>query len=375
MHGHVFPCVPVMNLFRHNGSISILFMMLDHLKHTLIPLSAGLMLISCSSDEPDVSGCEMKFDISTVSRAAVTTAGNITENPFAVFGYMVPSKSADIPSARTIIYNNTPVTYVNSAWMTEETQYWYNDHVHSFVAIHPASAVNRSDANPQYSDALSFTYTLPSDITQTTDILAATHRRQYNDLRKYDEDGNLIGGEAAPVSLRFGHLMSQINIAPALNDNIMNDEEFIQFRKVELARFKTKATFNITPALLLTSDQTDDRVVDVTGQEAEGYFLIEFTDPKKIVNGQDNVCLFDNNDAIIMLPQTFAADSEAEFILSYTINNDPTIKQIVLPLNSQELESGRSYTYRFTIDRSGLLFGTMTIANWELLDVGDINAR
>lgn len=55
--------------------------MLDHLRHTLILLSVGLLFFSCSTDEPDTSGREMKFDISSVSRSAVTTAENITKNP------------------------------------------------------------------------------------------------------------------------------------------------------------------------------------------------------------------------------------------------------------------------------------------------------
>ncbi|MDE6395314.1 MAG: hypothetical protein K2K77_08235, partial [Duncaniella sp.] len=90
--------------------------MLTRLKYYFVPLLAGGLLAACSSsdDEPDTSSCEMKFDISSVSRSAVTTVDNITDTPFALFGDMIPTLAADDPSVRTVIYDNTPVTYINS---------------------------------------------------------------------------------------------------------------------------------------------------------------------------------------------------------------------------------------------------------------------
>lgn len=341
-------------------------MMLDHLRHTLIPLSAGLLLFSCSSDEPATSSCEMKFDISTVSRSAVTTADNITASPFAVFGDMSPEGTSD----RIIIYNNSPVTYINSAWATAETQYWFNHHEHSFVAIHPASVLSTSDVNPQYSNSkLSFTYTLPSDPAKTADILTATHRRKYNN----DVELNRANDNA--VYLKFSHLMSLINLASKIEDNMMISDQYIEFRKLELSGFKTKANFNITPASILTTNQTDDRLFDINGREGEGMLAIEFSKPVKVVNDNKYVNLFDYNDAIIMLPQAFAADSDAKIILSYTINDDPTIKQVTLPLMNQLWEQGKTYTYRFTIDRTGIHFSTTSITDWDALNVGNIDAH
>ena len=141
----------------------------------------------------------MKFDISSVSRSAVTTAANITANPFAVFGDMIPSEIADNHSARTIIYHNTPVTYneAKAAWTTPAPQYWYPKHDHSFVGVHPASALSAADANIQYSNSqLSFTYTLPTDHTKVTDILSATQRRRFGS-----------GTTEAVVYLRFENVI------------------------------------------------------------------------------------------------------------------------------------------------------------------------
>lgn len=351
-------------------------MMLDHLRHKLFPLSAGLLLFSCSSEEPSVSGYEMKFDISGVSRSAVTTAANITEKPFAIFGDMVPSGLTDNPSARTVLYDNTPVTYLNSAWTVPSHQYWYHNHEHSFVAIHPASVLSMTDAGSKYINSQhSFTYTLPLEQTNVSDILVATHRRVYTDQREYDKAGNVTGGAADVVYLQFGHILSRINLAPAFADNVMNEEGFINFHKVEFSGFKTKVTYKITPASLLSSSQTDDREVITSDHEGNGNLIIEFPDPITVKNDNKNVRLFDDDDSIIMLPQEFTAEQDAKIILSYTINNETSIKQIALLLNGQEWISGKSYNYKFTIDRTGLVFGSTTITDWNVLDVGNIDVQ
>lgn len=341
-------------------------MMLDHLRHIFIPISAGLLLVSCSSDEPATSACEMKFDISSVSRSAVTTAANITASPFAVFGDRLPEQSSE----RIIIYHNSPVTYINSAWVTAENQYWHNHHEHSFVAIHPASVLSTTDVNPQYSNSkLSFTYTLPSDHSKTTDILAATHRR------KYDKEVNLARENPNAVYLQFTHIMTQINLAPAFDDNLRAEDEYIEIHKVELSGFKTKATFEITPASLSATDQTDDRVLASNVHQDEGSFTFAFDQHKKVVNDKKYVPLFGYDDTIIMIPQTFGADSQAKIVVSYTVNGDPTIKQVTLPLMNQRWDHGKTYTYRFTISSAGAHFSTTTITDWDTLDVGNINAH
>lgn len=350
--------------------------MLTRLKFSIVTLLAGWLLVSCSSDGPDTSSCEMKFDIYSLTSRSVTNISNITEKPFAIFGDMIPSESADNPSARTVVYNNIPITYINSAWTAPVRQYWFNNHIHSFVAVHPASIFAESSAATDYQNSrLSFTYTLPSDHKQTTDILSATHRRMYIDNREFDSNGQIPGTGADIVFLRFAHLLSQINLVPALVDNIMDDDSYIEFRSLELSGYKTKATFDIFPATLLTAAQTDDNEINVSSHAGEGSLKIDFPTPVKIVNHQPGAPLFSADEALIMLPQSFTADSGADIVLTYTINNDPTIKTVTLPLSNQQWASGKSYTYRFTIDRTGPHFGSTSITDWDVLNVGNIDVH
>lgn len=281
--------------------------------------------------------------------------------------------SKDGNAAPIVIFDKTEVEYRNDGWYYDNTSYWFPKYEHSFVAICPLSVLETGN-NPRYSNSrLSFTYTIPTSggTGDASDIIAATHRRFYD----LPEDSFVIVAKNR-VTLKFAHILSLINFAPALNDNIMDEDEYIMFHKMELSGVKTKAEFNILPASRQSNDQTDDMVIDVTGHEGgETDFTIGFAEPIKVVNGRENVS-FEDKDAIIMLPQTFAADSDAKITFYYTVNDGTTIKQIYLPLkNMQKWEPGKRYTYKFTIDRTGLHSEETTITDWEALDAGNINAR
>lgn len=324
---------------------------------------------SCTSDVPDnvevSKGSEMSFAVADMSRASAATSFN----RFAVYGDM--KLWTDDAAAPKSLFSKTEVVYIDGSWCYEGTQYWYPKHEHSFVAIAPVSALETSDT-PRYSNSLlSFTYKIPtavdgkvSDYGDVDDIIVATHRRYF------DEDDT-----DATATFHFGHIMSQINISPAFDDNIMEKEEYISFKEMELSGFKTKATVSLLPASRQSNLRTDDRVIEFSGLDEDGDVTIEFAEPVRIANDRNNVRLFDDKAAIIMLPQSFAEDSDARIVLYYTINNDPLIKQITLPLKGIQWESGKSYNYTFTFDRRGLISGSTSISDWNVLNVGNIDAR
>ncbi|MDE6338500.1 MAG: fimbrillin family protein [Muribaculaceae bacterium] len=333
-----------------------------------LPVFAACLASSCSSDTPDnvevKKGSEMSFAVSNLTRASETTSFN----KFVLFGDMkFPVDNNTDPST---IFNKTEVEYKNNIWSYEGRQYWFPKHEHSFVAVAPASVLE-TENNLQYLNSqLSFTYIIPttdgmpSENSNVADILVATHRRLYN-----ENDKN------STTTFHFSHIMSKINLAPQFDDNMMSDKDYLEFRKLELSGIKAKATFTILPASRQSNSQTDDRVIEITDHETARDLAIEFTDPVKVANDSKSVNLFKDNDAIIMLPQDFASDSDAKIVLSYTISSDPTIKQVSLPLVNKNWESGKSYTYRFTINRTGAHFDTTTITDWDTLNVGDFDAH
>lgn len=345
------------------------------LTYSSLLIFAACVVSSCTSDAPDdmdaAKGVEVSFAVSGLSRASVTTSFN----QFAVYGDI--NHPNDDVRPPVVLFDNTEVNYKDDSWTYEGTQFWVPKYEHSFVAISPLSVL-ATDNTPRYLNSqLSFTYTIPttdggklSSNSDVTDIIAATHRRLY--VLKDDE---FVTDARTKVTFKFGHLLSLINLSPALSDNIMKADDYLLFHKLELSGFKTKADFSILPAQRQSNSQTDDMVVGVDALDGTGSFTFDFTEPVKVLNNSKYVSLLAADDAIIMLPQAFGADSEAKIVLYYTINDDPEVKQLTLPLSSQTWDSGKSYIYRFIISRNGAHFNSTTITEWDGVDAGTVNAR
>lgn len=339
------------------------------LKYLFVLSFFALMVSSCASDEPGdtrAKGSEMKFEVSGETRASVTSDINTIGSKFLVFG---DRKSVEGNSGPVPVFHTTEVEYTSEGWCYKDIQYWFPNHEHSFVAIYP-STVAKTDFL-RYSDSkLSFAYAIPADEnnnidkTNVTDIITATHRRLFQ-----PED------VVNTISFRFSHLLSLINIAPALDDNYMDNDEFFLFHKLDISGFKTKGIFHILPAPRQSNIQTSDYVIDVTDLEREGRLTVNFTQPVKVENNRENIKLFDDNDAVIMLPQDFTTDSNAKFVLTYSINNESSRHQVIIPFKNKKWDSGKSYTYKFTINRTGLLFESTSITNWDVVSAGNVNAH
>ena len=238
-----------------------------------LPASIACLFSACDSDMPGAkdAGTEVTFATSGVSRASATPPFD----RFAVYGDM--KFPVDDSTAPLIVFDATEVEYKNGNWTYTGVQYWYPKHEHSFVAVSPVSVVG-PDANPQYSDSrLSFKYTIPTiggvveNRDDVSDIFVATHRRIY-------DSGNV------PVTLKFRHILSLVNVALALNDDLMKKDEYVLINKIELSGIKTKAEFNILPSPIASNNQTDDHVVEATGQEGDAQLTIIFDNPPKIIN-------------------------------------------------------------------------------------------
>lgn len=336
------------------------------------------LLSSCSSDAPDgdeiSGGTELSFAVSGVTRSKVTTSFN----EFTVYGDI--KKRDDNSSAPVKMFDKTSVAYNGTDWSYDGVQYWFPNREHSFVAVCPSSVLGTS-ATPRYLNSqLSFTYTIPTtadgkltENNDVVDIIAATHRRFYD---KSENDFYVDGtSEQNKVTLKFGHLLSLINFNAAFSDDTFGEDEYLMIRKLELTGVKTNANITISPAAIQTNDQTDDVVVNL-GADGARNLTVEFATPVKVINKKGAVSLFNDNNALIMIPQTFAADSEAKIIFSYTVNDDPAadIQQISSSLKNLEWGSNRRHNYSFTIEikRAELKLQNSDITPWNNVGGADI---
>lgn len=308
------------------------------------------------SDAPDTDKKEeIRFEVENSTRASVTYDSNIN-NSFMVFGEMYT------PDGHVTMFDKDEVKHdENGNWDYFTPQYWLMGEEHSFAAIHPYKVDGMSDINYSAEDSkVSFTYTLPKnndgtlDYKDATDIIIATHRRKYN----FDTQG--------PVKLKFKHILTRINIMPALKEVLMyedeqdkknrpyNKGEFIVFDKIDIhAKLKTKADFIFQPAGL-PEDLFQTDVFDMTCKLDDSSVVedavLTFKDSPKVTNNGAHVNICDDDNALILLPQSV---EKATLTLFYRVNDDtPTIRKIIIELTNPSWEGGKSYTYKFIIDKA-----------------------
>lgn len=336
-------------------------MIFKSIKYLSITFAAVCFAASCTSEvsdpDPVSSNTAMVFDISSTTRANHTTKYNITDNSIDVYGDMRFLNGSS--SEATTIMKGMELKYDSSidAWTYSGTHYWYPNHEHSFVAIHPYQLIEA--LNPVFSNSnLSFTYTIPTtptgngniiDKDDVDDIIVATHRRRYDSSN-------------STVALNFQHLFTQINISPAMK-NTMPEDCYVEFKKLSFTGIKNKAEFNIRPSTLQSNNQTDDMVIEALN-DGNTMMTVEFTSPKKIMNNGVYIPLFEDNDAIIMLPQTFDENSKSEIILYYSVNGEDEIKSLKLTLKEKEWQAGKSIMYKFIYQGETVTIEPPTIIDW-----------
>ena len=332
----------------------------SHLIAMLLP-SCGLCIASCSADsttDPEGEGsAEMVFDVAGESRAAATSI-----EEFTVYGDMKHQTSTEDPQ---LVFDKTKVEKVSGKWVYAGSQFWMPYHEHSFVAVSPSTVLEAEGASPRYvGSKLTFSYSLPTydgremqgaqDKTEFGDLVIATHRRHFSPL-----------DDEYTITFTFEHLLSVINFTATFDDKSLKKDADLIFYKVELTDFRSKATYAVTPAPRMSNKLTDDRLIEIADYEGNDNMTIVFPEPKVVKNGA-SIDLFDKGDAIMMLPQSFAATSEAKARFTYSFSDDlDDIRQGTIALKGVEWNRGKSYVYHFTIDKVGLNFGTATIESWS----------
>lgn len=340
--------------------------------HIFLPLIIGMACAySCTSDsEPPVleSGEELMFEVkeATDSRTVISTTSNLKQMPFALFGNM--NRTGEHYQGLKIIFNGDKVTFTDKKWSYGPTPiYWLMGQEHSFAALYPDLEHIPGLSDLKYEESkVSFNYEIPkndeniTEYSKIADILVATHRRLYT----FESTG--------AVKFNFRHVLSRINIEPALDEVLMyedetekdthpdNKDEYIQFNKFEIFNLKTKASFAFVPAKLPAGEflnDENDRTYEVDNESLADYAVLNFTNPKNVTNNKRNVNICANDDAFLVLPQS--VDKDAKLILYYTVNGDHLdrnyVRTVTFPLSDLPIdkwEAGKSYTYRFTIEKA-----------------------
>ena len=242
-------------------------MVSDYLKYSIYALTTACVIGGCSSESPDgqTDGTqEVEFTTGKETRSAVTTTSNLTGKAFAVYGDMKPFAAAE-ESSSTLVFNKEQVAYTSGSWKYGRSIYWFPSHQHSFVALHPFEAIGTTAAgkttvtNVRYEDGtLSFSYTHPDDYKNASDVLVATHRRDYVPE---------LGKKADPVNFTFEHTMAVLDIVAKYTEPLVygNQNNRIEIQEVILDSINVSGNYSIRPDdLTQGTDRTSTH--DATGK-------------------------------------------------------------------------------------------------------------
>ena len=346
--------------------------MIDNLKYlTYCTFALAPLMMSCSSEDsgPEYAGSEeLVFVTAKQSRAAETTTANLTAKPFALYGDL---SLADGDGNPTVLMNGSQATYNTSEkkWNYGSTLYWFSSHIHSFVALHPIEAINstRTVTDVNYGDGrLSFNYTHPSDYKKASDLLVATHRRQYVQE---------LGKRAEPVSLTFNHILSVLDIRVKYFEELAysNSNNRIEVTEIVLEGINVSGSYNVRPDDLSDTDArigTDAHGASGWTNLASGKRSFQGT-PDQHLNGyydsQYNAfkSVFKNNDAIIVLPKA-SGNVTLSMTFKLFVNNtyaaDHTLSTV---LENAEWKAGQKITYDLQVSVGEILQGGCTIEDWN----------
>ena len=338
-----------------------------------LALSAGMM-VSCSSDdsEPTCAGSEeLVFVTPEPTRAAVTTTASLTAKPFATYGAIsLAGGEGDL----TVLMNGSQATYNTSEkkWNYGTTLYWFPNHVHSFVALHPIEAINstRTVTDIKYDDdRLSFNYTHPSDYKNASDLLIATHRRKY-----VQESGK----RAEPVSLTFEHILSVLDIQIKYFEELAysNGNNRIEVTEIVLDGINVSGTYNVRPDDLNETNASSG----TDGHDGSGWSNL--TTGKRSFQGTADVHIngcyeaiydaykpvFKNTDAFIVLPKA-SGDVTLTMTFKLYVNGtyaaDHTLSTV---LENAEWGAGQKITYSLQVKVGEILQGGCKIEDWNDID-------
>lgn len=316
------------------------------LRYIILFVAACGLLSSCGPSGEDVAqGSEMTFVVSDLSRASVTTNINYTDSKFAVYGDMTFKDNSPIK-----VFDGDIVTYRGGKWEYNNAQYWFPQHEHSFIAMHPVEAKGMSA--PEYSRSwLSYNYTLPTDFTEAKDLMVATHRRM--------AEAN-PAAKATPVALKFFHVMSRVNF---LLTNA-GAADIVRVNEIKLEGVNRTGTFAIIPSPLLSGSQTDDFDFTWSGISDIGNVTASI---RVDVPENEALSLFPDDNALFMIPQP---DNNGVIMhINYTLidagaNDEQLTLTAQAPIGGWE--AGKIYTYSLSVSEiTKEMYLTVSVKDWQ----------
>lgn len=375
---------------------------------------AALTMTGCSNDEinaPQQSQGNNAIEFSTYlgrnaqgSRGTETDTGSIKTSGFGVLAYYTEQDNFANTNKPNFMWNQQ-VTYSNSAWSYTPVKYWPTkggDKV-SFFAYAPYVASGNANgivlSDNSVAGAPTATITLPDDLSQTIDFVAAV---QMNKTHSESANNNVI--------FKLKHEMTRVKVQAKLNKLVYdaNDAKKRTFVVIKDVKFNNKLDFYKSGKYTFSTSTddnqrgtwapaTDDsKTTSLDLNEAMAKETIKVTGAKgesgsgnyqkgeagiKLVN-TDPVPLIKDDQYLFLIPVANLTDGQATATIEYDIVTEDSnlavgysctnaIKTVKLPAGT--LQQGKSYNYTFIINLDEIVLDA-TVEKWDETASGnDIN--
>lgn len=335
-------------------------------KSTFYPIA--MLLAGCSStdgplpeDEP--SALRMEFTAKEVSGSrALTTANNITDNPFAVWGSYVNTAN---PGAHQAVFDATEVAFSaeNNAWGYADTQYWLPGFTYSFAALHPAGAEGAKATFEK--GAMTLDYTISTEAEKRVDLLHAVAEKECGD---YTTDPRLVPG---PVAMQFAHILCQVHFLVRVDPAVQGS---VTVTSAKLWGIDRRAIFEKAPS----SDgyhwvNMPDRDDALTTTKDAPYVVR--TEALTIPSGEKHHLFQAGENRLLIIPQYVGTDATLE--VEYTMPDGTQRKATADVWQAAASHDGRwligknfSYTMVVGADEY-IIFEKPVISDWQLSEGGN----
>lgn len=328
----------------------------------------AMLLAGCSSTdgplpEDESSALRMEFTAKEISGSrALTTADNITDQPFAVWGSYVNTENT---GAHQAVFDATEVAFSteNNAWGYADAQYWLPGFTYSFAALHPAAT---EGAKVKFEEGrMTLDYTISTDAAKRVDLLHAVAVKECGD---YVDDPTLLPG---PVALQFSHILCQVHfllrVDPAVKGNVT-------VNSAKLWGIDRRAIFEQAPS---SADyhwvNMPDRgeAMPTTGDAP----YVERTEPLTIASGDKHHLFQIGESRLLIIPQYVGTDATLE--VEYTMPDGTRRKATADVWQAAANHDGRwligknfSYTLVVGADEY-IIFDKPVISDWQLSEGGN----
>lgn len=339
---------------------------------TLTALALVLTLGGCSKDDDagtDNDGI-IRFGVSEFpeSRAAINSADDLkTGDAFDVWGYYTSPTAGKIDVFKGENGSGIPVTKSNTGWgYAGGDRYWVKEMPYTFYAVYPSG---KAIFNEEQQSLVVTAFECPTrleDEANVTDLMLA-----------FNKDMN--GSNPAPVNLPFKHLLTRVNFAVKLADELpagykvnVNSITFRAYTTGDLSI----ATETMTPTWTTSRESDNLALFDYEGK-LENHIGIT-------ASGSTNspVDITPANYDLYLIPQSMN-ETIHNVVIKYRLMNDKQEgeagyhyidNEVTIPLSkvTQNWNPGESLTYTITISKYNVTV-ILNVGDWADGNSGNEN--